>query len=69
MAAGYLTTILLTMIPPLWQRMMIPKLMEWDRHYATPEERELALRANQKSGMKALRFYDPRQWNKELAAG
>ncbi len=66
MVAGYLATVLMTLIPPLWQRMMIPKLMEWDRCYATPEERVLALRANQKSGLKALRSYDPRQWNKEL---
>jgi fatty acid desaturase len=68
MVAGYLSTILLTLLPPLWQRIMVPKIVEWDRHYATPEERVLALRANQKSGLKALRRYDPRQWNKELAA-
>lgn len=63
MVGGYLTTIILTLIPPLWQRMMIPKIIDWDRYHATPEERVLALRANQRSGLKALSTYDPRQWN------
>jgi hypothetical protein len=38
---GYLAALLLTLIPPLWQRLMAPKLAEWDRHYASPRERSL----------------------------
>lgn len=67
MVHGYLATVVLTLIPPLWHRLMTPKLMEWDRVYATPEERALALRANQRSRLKALREYDPRHWNTGVA--
>ncbi|MBY6186472.1 alkane 1-monooxygenase [Marinobacter hydrocarbonoclasticus] len=41
MPAGYLSTILLTLIPPLWFRLMAPRLAHWDRHYATEEERQM----------------------------
>jgi hypothetical protein len=46
---------------------MTPKLIDWDRRYATPEERALALRANQRSRLKALQDYDPRRWNTSAA--
>jgi len=42
MPAGYLTTILLTLVPPLWRRLMAPRLAEWDARFATPVERALA---------------------------
>ena len=45
MLGGYLTTLLLTLVPPLWRTLMRSKLQEWDRHYATPEERTLAAAA------------------------
>lgn len=67
MINGYLATLVLTLVPPLWHRLMTPKLVEWDRHYATPEERALALRANQRSRLKALRDDDPRRWNTATA--
>jgi len=67
MVSGYLSTILLTLIPPPWHRLMTPKLIDWDRRYATPEERALALRANQRSRLKALQDYDPRRWNTSAA--
>lgn len=63
MASGYMGTIILTLVPPLWHRLMIPKLLEWDRNFASKEERILALRANQRSGVKELLDYDPRQWS------
>ncbi|KAA8562807.1 Xylene monooxygenase electron transfer component [Pseudomonas extremaustralis] len=63
MIGGYLSTVLLTLVPPLWHKLMIPKLMDWDKRYASPEERVLALRANQRSGLKELRNYDPCSWN------
>jgi hypothetical protein len=54
MINGYLTTIMVAMIPPLWHRLMTPKVMAWDRDYATAEELELAARANDRSGIAAL---------------
>lgn len=54
MISGYLTTIVVAMIPPLWHRMMTPKVLDWDRRYATPDERRLAAEANARSGIPAL---------------
>ncbi|MDR8015948.1 alkane 1-monooxygenase [Ectopseudomonas guguanensis] len=54
MIGGYLTTIIVAMIPPLWHRLMTPKVLAWDRDYATAEERELAAQANARSGIAAL---------------
>ncbi|MFA9216161.1 MAG: alkane 1-monooxygenase [Sphingomonadaceae bacterium] len=54
MIGGYLTTIVVAMIPPLWHKLMTPKVLAWDRDYAIPEERELAARANAHSGIAAL---------------
>jgi alkane 1-monooxygenase len=51
MISGYLTTIVVAMIPPLWHRLMTPKVLAWDRDYATAEELALAARANARSGM------------------
>ena len=31
--AGYLACIVISMIPPLWFKLMRPKLVEWDRQY------------------------------------
>ncbi|WP_342119910.1 alkane 1-monooxygenase [Pseudoduganella sp. OTU4001] len=45
MVSGYLGTMMLTLVPPLWHRLMAPKLEAWDRHYATDAERALALSA------------------------
>lgn len=42
------------MVPPLWHRLMIPKLKEWDGRYASPEERRLAAVQNAASGLRAL---------------
>jgi NAD(P)H-flavin reductase/ferredoxin len=54
MVGGYLTTIVVALIPPLWHRLMTPKVLEWDARYATPKERILAREANAKSGIAAL---------------
>jgi len=51
---GYLATIAVALIPPLWHKLMILKVLEWDEKYATAEERILATEANRKSGIKAL---------------
>lgn len=54
MVGGYLTTIVVAMIPPLWHHLMTPKVLAWDRDYATAEERELAAEANRRSGIAAM---------------
>lgn len=38
---GYLACVVIALIPPLWQRLMTPKLDDWDRHYASQEELEI----------------------------
>ncbi len=54
MVGGYLTTMLVALIPPLWNKLMIPKVLEWDQKYASDEELLLANAANQRSGMAAF---------------
>ncbi|MEL0169427.1 MAG: alkane 1-monooxygenase [Pseudomonadaceae bacterium] len=54
MIGGYLTTVVVAMIPPLWHHLMTPKVLAWDRDYATAEERELAAEANRRSGIAAM---------------
>jgi alkane 1-monooxygenase len=51
---GYLTTILFALVPPLFERMMVPILKDWDENFATPEERRIASEQNSKSGVPAL---------------
>ncbi len=51
MINGYLTTLLVALIPPLWHARMTPKVLAWDRTFATAEERQLAARANARSGI------------------
>jgi alkane 1-monooxygenase len=58
MISGYLTTIVVALIPPLWHRLMTPKVLAWDRTHATPAERKLAAQANARSGMKAFNAGD-----------
>ena len=54
MISGYLTTIVIAMVPPLWHKLMTPKVLAWDRDYAVAQERILAARANASSGIPAL---------------
>ncbi|MDO9322057.1 MAG: alkane 1-monooxygenase [Pseudomonas sp.] len=54
MIGGYLSTIIVAMLPPLWHKLMTPKVLEWDRRYATQEERQLAAEANARSGIRGL---------------
>lgn len=39
---GYLTSLCMALIPPLWKRHMALPLANWDAQYATDEEQELA---------------------------
>ena len=52
---GYLGTILLALVPPLYKKVMTPLLNHWDETFATPEEKKLAIDASVKSGMKGLK--------------
>jgi alkane 1-monooxygenase len=54
MINGYLTTIVIALIPPLWHKLMTPKVLEWDKKYASEEEKALAKKANRISGIPAL---------------
>ncbi len=55
MINGYLTTIVVAMIPPLWHHLMTPKVLAWDRDHATADERRLAARASERSGHATFR--------------
>ncbi|MCL2428090.1 MAG: alkane 1-monooxygenase [Alphaproteobacteria bacterium] len=46
MFSGYLATMLITLVPPLWQAIMTPRLKAWDRDHASPAERVLARAAD-----------------------
>ncbi|TJY59476.1 alkane 1-monooxygenase [Sinimarinibacterium sp. CAU 1509] len=52
---GYLTMILVALVPPLFKRAMVPLLNDWDSRHATPKERELAREQSIRSGMRGLR--------------
>lgn len=51
---GYLATMYLAMVPPLWFRISTPLLLQWDNEVATNDERVLAQEANGKSGIPNL---------------
>ena len=70
MVDGYLSTMFLTMVPPVWHKLMTPKVLEWDQVYATPKERRMAFEANQASRMEAFEQVDPASYGieTELAA-
>jgi len=55
MINGYLTTLIVALIPPLRHCLMTPRVLAWDRDYTTAEERQLAARANARSGIPLLR--------------
>lgn len=52
--SGYLTMIIIAAIPPLWDRIMIPRVRDWDQRFATPEERPYIEEANRLSGHPAF---------------
>ncbi|EYS81202.1 hypothetical protein CF68_17470 [Cupriavidus sp. SK-4] len=54
MINGYLTTMVIAMIPPLWHKLMTPKVLAWDRDHASAQELELARQANARSGIPAF---------------
>ncbi|MBL4799538.1 MAG: alkane 1-monooxygenase [Oleispira sp.] len=54
MINGYLTTIFVALVPPLWNYFMVPKVLAWDAKYASKEELVLAKNANLISGNSAF---------------
>ncbi len=52
--AGYIAATVLSAIPPLWHRLMAPKLLEWDEKWASEDEKRLAHEANLKSDVPLL---------------
>jgi len=67
MVDGYLGTLFVTMVPPLWHRLMTPKVLEWDRVYATPKEKRMAWAQNQASGLRAFVEADPQVYGVDAA--
>ncbi len=51
---GYGLSFLLAAIPPLWHRVMAPRLLEWDEKFASPAEKKLAQQQNLESGIPLL---------------
>ncbi|MBL4608360.1 MAG: fatty acid desaturase [Pseudomonadales bacterium] len=51
---GYLVSFLLVLLPPVWNKIMTPRYLEWDENYASPEERDLAAHENMNSGIPEL---------------
>lgn len=47
MISGYISTIAITLIPPLWFALMKPKLAHWDNHFANNEELEIIRKTNE----------------------
>lgn len=54
MPYGYAKMIYISLVPPIWRRLIVPKLKEWDLHYASPAECRLAREANLRSGIPEL---------------
>lgn len=52
---GYLTLLVIAIVPPLWHAFMKPKLAAWDRDFATPAERAIAEIHNRRSGYGSAR--------------
>jgi len=50
----FLLCVLLAFVPPLWFAMIKPRLRHWDRHYASPQEREIARAENVRAGWHEL---------------
>ena len=54
MINGYVTTIVIAMLHPLWHLLMTPKLLAWDRDHASSRDGALAARPNEESGVAEL---------------
>lgn len=55
MPNGLLTAYLTTLVPPLWRKVITPKLLEWDKEQADKVEYRLIREANNNSGWDELK--------------
>lgn len=51
---GYIPSMLIALVPPLWHEIMNARLIQWDNEMASPEERLIAIDACRNSGQAAL---------------
>lgn len=51
---GYVPSMLIALIPPLWHEIMNARLIQWDNEHASDAEKELAIEASRNSGQAAL---------------
>lgn len=58
--AGYLSMLLIALVPPLFKKLMTPALNEWDDKQASPAERKLAKQASLDGGMRELKIASAR---------
>lgn len=54
MPRGFMTAYLAALVPPLWRKLVAPKLLEWDRTQADRSEYTLIRKANEESGWPEL---------------
>lgn len=54
MRLGFIASILLGLIPPLWHRYATPLVIEWDERLASPEERKIAAEHSERTGRPAF---------------
>ena len=57
MIAGYISTIGIAIIPPLWFKLMDAKLKDWDENYANDREKQLLAEQNSKNWQKHQHSY------------
>ncbi|MFT3857382.1 MAG: alkane 1-monooxygenase [Aquabacterium sp.] len=57
---GYLSMLLIALVPPMFKQIMTPALNEWDEKHASPAERKLAQEASRHSGMDGLKIIHTR---------
>ena len=68
MPYGYLSMIYMAMVPPFWNKKIIPRVLEWDRKFASLEELPLIEEANRLSGIPAFSDEDIEALRKEKSA-
>ena len=56
---GYITMTVLSWIPPLFRKVMIPVVQNWDEKYATEGELKIATQHNKESGIDELKKFKP----------
>ena len=54
MISGYISTIVITLIPPLWFALMKPKLAHWDANFANEQELDIIEKQHQKRSQRPL---------------